>query len=175
MNRDAWILETERLRLREMTEADAENLWRLNANPNVVRYVGEPSLKDVDAALDVLRVRVFPQYREHGLGRWAVVSKESGAFLGWCGLKYLAQTKEYDLGYRFAEEHWGKGYATESARAVLAWGLPRLPGARIIGQAHVANTRSIRVLQKLGLRFEREVRDAEGVLAIYVAETGRVA
>ncbi len=163
------LLETPRLRLREMTEADADDLWRLNANPNVVRYVGEPPLADRDAALEVLRTRVFPQYREHGVGRWAVVLRDGGAYLGWCGLKYLAATREYDLGYRFFEEQWGKGYASEAAGAVLAWGRRTLPGARIIGQAYLANHRSIRVLEKLGLKLERHVDDAEGTLAIYVA------
>ncbi len=163
------VLETERLRLREITEADADDLQRLNANPNVIRYVGESALADRAAALEVLRVRVLPQYRDYGVGRWAVVLRETGAFLGWCGLKYLPDTNEYDLGYRFLEEYWGQGYASESARAVLDWGLRSLPGARIIAQVLVGNARSIRVVEKLGMRFERHSREPDGVTAIYVA------
>jgi RimJ/RimL family protein N-acetyltransferase len=165
----AAILETERLLLRELTEADADDLIALNANPNVRRFVGEGPLADHKAALEVLRGRIFPQYRDHGVGRWAVILRDGGAFIGWCGLKALPETKEYDLGYRLLEEHWGKGLATEASAAVLAWARERLPGARIIAKALAGNGRSIRVMQKLGLRFERREEDPNwGPTEVYV-------
>ena len=88
------VLETERLILREMTEADADNLLALNRSPNVTRYVpGEPPLRTRDDALVVLRERVFPQY-ERSLGRWACIVKTSGDFIGWCGVKHEADLDE---------------------------------------------------------------------------------
>jgi RimJ/RimL family protein N-acetyltransferase len=162
------IVATERLVLREMTEADAEAVWRINSDPAVTRYLGEPTLASVDEALDILRTRIFPQYREHGVGRWAVVLRAGGELVGWCGLKYLAESDEYDLGYRFASRHWGHGYATESAAAVLRWAAHHLPDARVVGRAHVDNLASIRVLEKIGLRFEGHEDDPDGRLAVYV-------
>src|SRR5262245_40954939 len=105
------MLLTERLKLREMTEADAENVYRLNSTEMVVRYVGEPVLTNVAEALEILRTRIFPQYAR-GIGRWACDLRDGGDFIGWCGLKYMPEENEYDLGYRFLQQHWGKGYAT---------------------------------------------------------------
>jgi [ribosomal protein S5]-alanine N-acetyltransferase len=165
------ILETPRFILREMTEADADQLVRLNANPNVIRYVGEGPVAGTEAALELLHTRVFPQYARHGVGRWAVIRKDDDRYVGWCGLKYLEDTREYDLGYRFYEEHWGRGYATETARAVLDWARAHLPNVRIVGKAHVDNSASIRVLEKLGLRFEAHADDPVlGRLAVYVVD-----
>jgi len=161
------ILTTERLTLRELTEADAEQLYHLNANPNVTRFVSEPALPDVAAALAILRDIVFPQYRAYGCGRWAVLAREDGAFLGWCGLKYLPDSGDYDIGYRFFEHAWGHGYATEAAAACIRWGRQRFPGARIVGRAIPDNARSIRVLGKLGLRFVRLEHEGGETLALY--------
>jgi ribosomal-protein-alanine N-acetyltransferase len=163
------LLETERLLVRELSEADAENVFRLNASPEVTRYVGEPPLTSAAEGLEILRTRILPQYRNHGVGRWAVIVRDGARFIGWCGLKYLPATDEYDLGYRYLEDAWGQGYATEAARAVLAYGVQRLPGKRIVGRAMLANVASLRVLQKLGMRLEGHGREHDGEIAIYVA------
>jgi RimJ/RimL family protein N-acetyltransferase len=162
------ILTTERLRLREMTAGDAGALLRLNANPNVIKYVGDPALADEAEALAVFTGRILPQYRDHGVGRWAVELRDGGEFLGWCGLKYLPETDEYDLGYRFFEHAWGRGYATEAARGTVEWARAHLPGRRVVGKAMLGNLGSIRVLEKIGLRFEKRERDQDGKLAVYV-------
>ncbi len=162
------MLETPRLLLREMTEADADEVLRLSANPNVRRYIpGEPPPTNRDEALKILRELVFPQYPAR-LGRWACVRKEDGAFLGWCGVKHVVDAGEYDLGYRFLEEHWGRGYASEAAAAVLAYARRELAGKRVVGRAMVENRASVRVLEKIGLVYEGEERDEYGRLAVYV-------
>ena len=160
-------LQTERLVLRDLSAADAEALVRLNEHPNVERFTGDPPLPDVAAAIEVLDRRILPQYRDHGVGRWAVERRSDGAFLGWAGLKYLADRGEYDLGYRLMPEAWGQGYATEAAAAVLAYART-LPGARIIAQVVIANAASVRVLEKIGMVRERELDDPLGPMAIYV-------
>lgn len=165
------MLETRRLILREMTEADAENLLALNQNPNVTRYiVGEPPLTTCEQALAVLRERVFPQYA-HGLGRWACIEKSSGDFIGWCGVKHVPEDGEYDLGYRFLEERWGHGYATEAASAVCDFARRQLQGKRVVGKAMLDNLASRRVLEKVGLIFEGEVEEEGCQLAVYVLVT----
>jgi ribosomal-protein-alanine N-acetyltransferase len=166
-SRMAVILETARLVLREMTEDDAGHLLALRQNPNVMRYIPDepPALTHADA-LALLRERVFPQYAL-GLGRWACVAKSGGAFLGWCGIKYLAEDGEYDVGYRFYEEHWGRGYATESARGVCELARERLAGKRVVGKAMRDNVASRRVLEKAGLVYEGEAGD----FAVYTLRT----
>jgi RimJ/RimL family protein N-acetyltransferase len=164
------ILQTERLLLREMTEADAEHLVRLGENPNVTKYLPGPPPAGVEEAVENLRTVVFPQYARR-IGRWAVILRGTGEFIGWCGLKHYADVNEYDLGYRYFEEHWGRGYATEAARAVLQYGIEQLRGARIVGKAMVANAGSRRVLEKIGLAFESYVVEDWGELAVYSLTT----
>ena len=144
------VLETARLRLREMVEADVHDVYLLNSSPNVMRYLGsEPTLSSLEEALALLRSRIFPQYQNYSVGRWAVILKDNDLFIGWCGLKYDPAANEYDLGYRFIENYWGKGYATEAARGVLEYCRQHLVGRRIVGKAFIENVGSIRVLEKI--------------------------
>src|SRR5690606_7313539 len=86
---------------------------------------------------------------------WAVINKETGEFLGWCGLKL--DGNETDIGFRFFEKFWNKGYATESAKACLDYGFNDLRLNEIIGRAMKENTASIKVLEKIGLKYEKEM------------------
>jgi len=88
-------------------------------------------------------------------------------FIGWCGLKYDPAANEYDLGYRFIQNYWGKGYATEAARGVLEYCREHLTGKRIVGKALIENVASIRVLEKIGMQFERNEEDSDGTVAVY--------
>lgn len=163
------IIQTARLSLRQMTEADAVHVFQMNSRLSTVRYLGEPLLASEEEALTILRDRIFPQYNNYNIGRWAVVLTATGEFIGWCGLRYIADDEEYDLGYRFIEEYWGHGYATEAARSVLDYGHKTLPGARIVAKALVENTASIRVIEKIGMRFERYLQEHGGLAVLYAA------
>jgi RimJ/RimL family protein N-acetyltransferase len=160
-------LETPRLLLREMTEGDAERLRVMNEHPNVLRFTGDGPLTDDAQAVELLRTRVFPQY-PRGVGRWAIVERAEGHFVGWCGLKWDAEAAEYDLGYRLLEAHWGRGYATEAARACLEWGRRELAGQRIVARVHVENEASIRVLEKIGMRRAGEEDSPIGRLIVFL-------
>lgn len=158
------ILETPRLFLRELQPTDAPSFFALNANPNVIRYTGNTAFTSIAEAR--LFLKNYSDYRENGYGRWAVMLKESGQFLGWCGLKFDAETQETDIGFRFFEEHWGKGYATESAQACIKFGFETFQLKEIIGRAMKANIASIRVLEKVGLHYveDRVLDQQEAVL-----------
>lgn len=149
----ASILETQRLILRELNPNDAENFYKLNLNPNVIKYTGNSAFKDINEAKDFLEN--YPDYKINGFGRWAVINKSNNEFLGWCGLKYDKNHDETDIGFRFFEEHWNKGFATESAKACINFGFGNLNLKTIIGRAMSENIASIKVLEKIGLRFER--------------------
>ena len=149
------IVETSRLILRELHPNDAQAFYDLNANPKVIRYTGNTAFRDVEEAQEFLEN--YSDYREHGYGRWAVILKDSGRFIGWCGLKFDVNTQQTDIGFRFFEEEWGKGYATESAQACLQVGFNQFQLFHIIGRAMKANSASIRVLEKLGLTYEQAI------------------
>ena len=148
------ILETERLVLRELNPTDADNFYRLNLNPNVIKYTGDKAFENVENAKEFLEN--YTDYKVNGYGRWAVIDRFSNDFLGWCGLKYNRDLDETDIGFRFFEEHWNKGYATESATACLQYGFQKLSLTKIIGRAMAENKASIKVLEKIGLEFVKE-------------------
>lgn len=148
------ILETERLLLREFSVIDSENFYRLNENPNVIKYTGNTPFKTIEEARFFLEN--YNDYSENGFGRWAVLNKKNSEFLGWCGLKYDKGSDETDIGFRFFEEQWNKGFATESAKACLDYGFKTLKLKSIIGRAMLKNEASIQVLKKIGLVFEKE-------------------
>jgi [ribosomal protein S5]-alanine N-acetyltransferase len=161
---EKYILETGRLLLREMTPDDAENAYRLNLDPEVIRYTGDEPFRDVDEARKFLKN--YDHYRKYGFGRWAVISKANQEYLGWCGLKYSADLDEYDIGFRFMKDHWNKGYATESAKVCLEYGMSALKMNMIVGRAMRVNTASINVLKKIGLEYWKDdaCGDADGVI-----------
>lgn len=145
------ILTTKRLKLRQLTPADAENFYLLNADPEVIRYTGNDAFATIEAAKQFLEG--YDHYEKYGFGRWAVIRKEDNEFLGWCGLKYTPETDEYDIGFRFFKKYWNWGYATEAAKACLDYGLNNLKIKTIIGRAIKSNTASVKVLEKIGMTY----------------------
>jgi RimJ/RimL family protein N-acetyltransferase len=155
--------ETDRLIHRAMTVDDAAAFYALNSHPDVMRYTGEPPIETVEAARDA--IAAYPDFEKYGYGRWACVLKETGAIIGFCGLKYLDDLDKVDVGFRFLPEYWGKGLATEAARASIAFGFNVLMLDQIIGLVLPENGASIRVLEKLGMRSEGEI-EYDGVVAL---------
>lgn len=149
------IFQTPRLLLRQFTETDAPLILELNSDPEIVKYVHEPTLKTIEQAEIILNNNILPQYKNN-LGRWAIHTKEDNEFIGWCGLKYRPELDETDLGYRLMQKAWGKGYATEAARHTLDHGFRVLDLKLITGRAHIENTASINVLEKIGMDFISE-------------------
>ncbi|WP_343636416.1 GNAT family N-acetyltransferase [Fluviicola sp.] len=153
------ILETPRLYLREMTPDDAENAYLLNSDPEVLRYTGDDPFESIEEARTFLEN--YESYRKYGFGRWAMILKETGEYLGWCGLKYTPELDEFDIGYRLMKKFWGKGYATEAAGACLELGFGQLGMETIVGRAMPENGASVCVLEKIGLTY-LENRMTEG-------------
>ena len=149
------VIETDRLLLRKFTEDDAPLLYELNFDPEVIRYTHDP-MTDVEHAKKVLDEIILPQYVLYDHGRWAVHLRSNLEFIGWCGLKYLPETNEVDLGYRFMKKFWGNGYATEAAIACIKYGFTRLNLRLIVGRALPANLASIKVLEKCGMKYLHE-------------------
>lgn len=117
------ILETERLLIRELDYSDEQDLFEMDADPEVHLYIENNPVKTIDQITQVIEM-LKKQYKENGIARWAVVDKKTNECVGWSGLKYINQslnnhTDFYELGYRFKKKHWGKGFATESSSAIV--------------------------------------------------------
>ncbi|MEY2538409.1 MAG: hypothetical protein QOG67_2149 [Verrucomicrobiota bacterium] len=165
-----YILETERLILREYAEDDVEAFYRLNSDPEVMRYTGDDMLSDIDHAREILLAHPITDYRKHGFGRWACLLKSDGQKIGFAGLKYLEERKEVDLGYRLLPAYWGQGFATEASGAVIRYGFDQLGLHRVIGLARPENTASVRVLEKVGMRFVNMTQHRSWMMARYVID-----
>ncbi len=154
---------TERLILRELIPEDAEEMFVMDSDPEVHRYVGKAPVIEIGYTRDVIQM-IRQQYTDNGIGRWAVIQKETGHFIGWAGLKLMREEVNgrvgfYDLGYRFARKYWGFGYATEAAIAARDYGFEQMGLMEINAMADIENTASKHVLEKAGLsctgQFER--------------------
>jgi ribosomal-protein-alanine N-acetyltransferase len=165
-------LHTERLELRPFTLDDAEAYCPLVANDAVLRFTGEQPCTRLSEVEQILLTRPLRDYERYGYGRLACIERTSSKLIGFCGLKYLEDLQETDIGYRFLPEFWGKGYATESARAVINQGRRLLGIQRIIGLVEAENHASSQVLRKLGLSFESEIHlaDHPKPLQVYASE-----
>ncbi|HEY2252885.1 MAG TPA: GNAT family N-acetyltransferase [Planctomycetaceae bacterium] len=161
------VLETGRLLLREYVAGDAAATFELGSNAEVQRYTRDPLLTSIDQAQEMLLRHPIADYRKHGFGRWAVVCKADGRLIGFAGLKYLDELREVDVGYRLLPEYWGRGLATEAVRASVQYGFETLKLSRIIGLVDPENTRSVRVLEKSGLAFEKMIDYGSHQVALY--------
>ncbi len=152
-------IETERLLIRPFRMDDIEASYVMNTDPEVTRYTGDGGVVSKEEMERRIVQNVFGDYKKHGFGRLAVEWKADNKFIGFTGLKYLEDMNEVDLGYRFMREYWGKGIASESARASLRYGFETLQLNRIIGMVLPENIASVRVLEKLGFEHEKDISE----------------
>ncbi len=160
-------LQTERFILRDLIETDVDGFYELDSDPEVHRYLGNEPVSDKQKLLDVIKY-VHQQYINNGIGRWAIIDKATNEFIGWTGLKLVKeninnQTNYYDLGYRLIRKYWGKGIATETAKASIDYGFNVLKLKEIIATIHCDNVASNNVAKKLGFEFV-ETFDFDGDL-----------
>jgi RimJ/RimL family protein N-acetyltransferase len=145
------VLDTPRLRLRPLAASDLEALGLLNADPEVMRHIGE-GVRDRAETVQHLEL-MLSHWVEHGFGVWAIEARDSGRFLGRCGLQHYEHTAEIELSYALESASWGRGLMPEAAFCSLSYGFSVLGLARIIATVRNENRRSQRVLEKVGMRF----------------------
>jgi RimJ/RimL family protein N-acetyltransferase len=166
------ILATERLVLRELVPDDAPFMLELLNDPAYILNIADRGVRDLEGARRYLEERWRASYAEHGFGLWAVVQRETGACTGLCGLIRRAGLDDVDIGYAFLPAFRGQGFAVESALGVKAYARDVVGLTRLVAVVPPGNDRSIRVLERLGMRFERTLRlpgDASDV-ALYATE-----
>ena len=147
------IARTARQLLREITVADAPFMVEMNEDPVVKQFTGDDPFVSLEAAQKYFAE--YDPYTTEGVGRWASIDLTSGEFLGWCGLRRVGG--ELDLGYRYMARARGKGLATEASRPCLAFAFETLGEASVVARVFPGNAASMRVMDKLGMRYECNV------------------
>lgn len=161
------ILETERLILREFVETDDAFIFDLLNQPSFIKYIGDRSVHDLERAREIIEERYRASYREHGYGLWAVELKETGELIGMCGFVRRDSLPDTDVGFAFLPQFERKGYAFESARAVMDYGREKLGLKRVLAITTVDNASSGRLLEKLGFKFDGLITQGDEELKLF--------
>jgi RimJ/RimL family protein N-acetyltransferase len=149
------ILETERLALRQISETDAEFILNLLNQPSFIKYIGDRKVRTLEQAREYISCRFVVSYEQHGFGLWLVERKTDQTAVGICGLVKRDTLPAPDIGFAFLPEFWSQGYAFESAKAVMDYAGEVLRIERILAITTKDNESSGRLLEKIGLKFER--------------------
>jgi len=155
------ILETERLLLRRFSAEDAEFILALLNEPSFIQNIGDRNVRTLDDARAYILNGPVASYAKNGFGLYLVLLKETNESIGMCGLIKREGLEDVDIGYAFLPKFWSRGYAVEAAQAVKAYAKEVAGLKRIVAITDPANEGSVRVLEKLGLRFEKMVRLSE--------------
>ncbi len=148
------ILETERTILREVTKDDAEFVLDLLNQPSFIRYIGDRNVRDAVQARDYIESRFTGSYKKFGFGMWAVELKETSELIGLCGFVKRDSLPDADIGFAFLPQFERKGYAFESAAAVMEYGRKVLSLKRVLAITSKDNESSGRLLEKINFKFE---------------------
>jgi ribosomal-protein-alanine N-acetyltransferase len=149
--------ETDRLILREILPSDADAVFEMESDPEVMQYMHSGVTRTLEEAQETI-TNIQRRYSEDGVGRWAVIERSSGDFIGISGLRIVNELRNghenyHSLGYRFNKRYWGKGYATEAGLASIRYGFETMGLSDIYAVAMVENVASRTVLEKCGLQF----------------------
>ncbi len=166
MLHDQPLINTLRLQIRPILESDVGDLFEMDSDLEVHRFLEQSPLKEKNHQLEIIRM-IQEQYRRLGIGRWAVVDRNTNECLGWAGLKKCLEPlngylEYYDLGYRLKRKHWGKGYATEACTTIIQYAFEENILNTIHGAVDLRNQASINVLEKLKFKFSNEF-DLDGI------------
>lgn len=155
------ILETDRLLLRQLSEEDAAFILELLNEPSFIRNIGDRGVRTIEAANAYIQNGPVASYAKNGFGLYLVKLKETGESIGMGGLIKRDTLEDVDIGYAFLPRFWSKGYAIEATRAVKEYAREAIGLNRLVAIVDPQNEASIRVLEKLGLKFEKMVRLSE--------------
>lgn len=162
MSSNPIVIETARLILRRLTLDDAEFILGLLNEPSFLQFIGDKGVRTLDDARNYLLAGPIASYEKFGFGLYLVQLKDGHVPIGMCGLLKRETLPDVDIGFSFLPQFWSKGYAFESASAVMAHGKRAFGLERIVGLVKPGNQGSIRVLEKLGLKFEKMIRALDG-------------
>jgi RimJ/RimL family protein N-acetyltransferase len=155
------LLETEHLLLRQITPEDAAFMLDLLNQPSFIQFVGDRGVRTLDDARKYISTRIAASYEKYGFGLYLTLLKADQTPIGICGLVKRPALRDVDIGFAFLPQYWLQSYAFESASAMLDYARNTLGIKRVVGIVAPDNPGSIRVLEKIGLQFERMIRLSE--------------
>ncbi|MDQ6651930.1 MAG: GNAT family N-acetyltransferase [Acidobacteriota bacterium] len=156
------ISETERLNLRKVSLKDAGFILRLLNEPSFLRFIGDKGVRTLEDARNYIVTGPIASYERHGFGLWLVELRDSNVPIGICGLLKRDSLPDVDVGFAFLPRYWSMGYAYEAASAALSYGTKVIGLKRMVAITNPDNVASIKLLEKLGLRFESMIELPEG-------------
>ncbi|MEP6515877.1 GNAT family N-acetyltransferase [Microcoleus vaginatus] len=157
-------IETARLYLRQFTPDDLDELYRIYSDPEIMKYLTGVRTRE---ATEIAIHTMLKHWEENNFGMWAVVHKIDRKMIGRCGLCFLDKTPEVELGYTLDKVYWNQGLATEASLASLNYGFEILKLDRIVAIARPENIASQRVIQKVGMKYEKNARYYETDVLYY--------
>lgn len=168
----SFELETERLLLRDIRVDDAPFMLELLTEPSFIHFIGDKGVRTLDETRQYILDGPIDSYERHGLGMYLVILKETGEATGISGLVKRETLDDVDVGFAFLPRFWSRGYAYESTAAVMSYARGTLGLDRILGITAADNASSIRLLEKIGLRFDKMIRltEDEPEIKLFVSE-----
>lgn len=151
-------LETERLLIRQFNTEDADFILELLNDPSFIKNIGDRNVRTLEDAQAYLRKGPMTSYEKNGFGLSLVILKETGESIGMCGLIKRDTLENVDIGYAFLPRYWAKGYAVESTLGMKIYAKDVVGLNKLVGIVDPANEESIRVLEKIGLTYEKMIR-----------------
>lgn len=168
------IIETERLVLREVVETDDEFMLDLLNQPSFLKYIGDRNVRNLEQSRDFIKTRYTQSYQDNGYGLYLVRLKEDNTSIGVCGFVKRDTLPDPDIGFAFLPQFEGKGYAFESAEAIMKYGLENLGFKRVLAITTQDNIRSGKLLEKIGFHFGNLIEMPNSdVLKLYIWEENR--
>jgi len=155
------VLETQRLILRRFSPDDAKFILALLNEPSFLRYIGDKKVRNLEDARQYIQTGPVASYEKNGFGLYLVELKDSHTPIGMCGLIKRDELPDVDIGFAFLPDFWNKGYAFEAAGAVMKYGQEELKLPRIVAITSLDNEASIKLLERLGFKYERVVKLSE--------------
>ena len=167
MNSAKTVIETARLFISEFSETDTDFILRLLNSPGWIQFIGDRGIKTEEDARNYLLNAPIASYAKNGFGLWRIDEKSSGLPVGMCGLIKRDTLDDIDIGFALLPEFSGKGYALESASACMDFAKDQLQLKRIVAIVLPSNQRSVRLLEKLGMKFEKPFEQGREVLHLF--------
>lgn len=153
------LIQTERLSIQYLSGDDSPFILKLLNEPSWIQYIGDKGVKTEEDAMNYIQTGPIKMYKDYGIGLLLVTLKETGVPIGMCGLIKRPSLEDIDLGFAFLPEFTGKGYAYESAQAVLQYGKEQLHLNKVVAITTIDNTKSQNLLTKLGFSYEQTILD----------------
>jgi RimJ/RimL family protein N-acetyltransferase len=166
------VLQTERLILRRYVESDAAFILELLNEPSWIRFIGDKNVRTVEDARNYLVKGPMAMYDRVGFGLWHVALKAGGEPIGMCGLIKRDTLEDVDIGFAFLPRYWGKGYAFEAAEATMNYGRDVLKLTRIVAITDPGNESSIKLIERIGLKYVETRNVTPGVVSKLFATPG---